>query len=629
MPDVPVPDMPARDESAPDEPSDAIRSRESARPTSHRARRGTQVAGGDHPSSARGAARTVALAVGLAVVGLALIAAAMLRPPADRIVAGVQAGGVALGGLTVEEATAQLRIIAPASTVTVTLHEDAGDRTWTRTAAEVGLDTDPAALAERAYAIGREGGWLARRRAVWRARFGGGIEIPVGSFDPTVARRALEALAAEFAVAPQSADLRIGPAGTLEERTAVPGRVLDVEGSLAALADAAARGGRDIQLASGTTLPRVHDLAGVTEAYKLITSAPVTLRWREGQEWTATTSDLAKWARVEDRPNEAGDLVPTIVLDNEAVTAWLAPIVPAVAARPRPARFGIEAGNIVLRSPAENGDALDVPGTIQRLIEAAYSDGRSNEVAVIETPPDSQDSALDELQSTSQLAFAATSVAGMPEGMLSNVRRAAEAIDGLAIPPDATFSLIDRLGAITPEAGYQILFIEPLGTQGGLGGGISQAATTLFRLALHAGLPIVERHAHPVRIGWIEPPVGLDATIAPPSRDLKFVNDTGGYLMLLASVDPIRGALAMTLYGAGHARQVRIEAPIVQGVTPPATPVARAMAGLPAGARVQIGWAREGADASVVRVVETASGERRETFTSHYAPAPDVVLTAR
>lgn len=622
------PDAPTR-AAAPDESTAARPARESALPTSRRARRGTRAAGDERPSTARGALLTVALAVGLAVVGAALIAAALLRPPADRIVAGVRAGGVELGGLTMDEATARLRVIAPASTVTVTLHDDGGERSWTRTAAEVGLDTDPAALAERAFAVGREGGWLARRLAVWRARFGAGVEIPVGSFDPEAARRALEALAPEFAVAPQSADLRIGPAGTLEERTAVPGRVLDVEGSLAAIADVAARGGRDILLVAGSTMPRVHDLAGVTEAYKLITSAPVTLRWREGQEWIATASDLAKWARVEDRPNEAGDLVPTIVLDDAAVRAWLAPIAPAVASPPRPARFGIEAGNIVLRSPAANGDALDVPGTIRRLIDAAYSDGRENEVAVVETPPDSQDSALDELRSTSPLAFAGTSVTAMPEGMLSNVRRAAEALDGLAIPPDATFSLIDRLGEITPEAGYQMLFIEPLGTQGGLGGGISQAATTLFRLALRAGLPIVERHAHPYRIGWVEPPVGLDATIAPPSRDLRFVNDTGGYVLLLASVDPIRGALTMTLYGAGPARPVRIDAPVVRELAAPAEAVTRAVAGLPAGARVQVGWAREGADASVARVVATADGERRETFESHYAPAPDVYLTAR
>ncbi|MEO8083412.1 MAG: VanW family protein [Ardenticatenales bacterium] len=614
----------------PENPLPAAALPQAPQPTSHRARRGKQADRGERDTSTRGGMlRTVALAVGLAIVGAALIVATVLQPPADRITAGVRAGGIALGGLTVEEATAELRAIAPASTVTVTLHEDAGERTWTRTAAEVGLDTDPAALAQRAYAVGREGGWLARRQAVWRARFGAGVDLPVGSFDPAAAQRALEALAAEFAIAPQSADLRIGPDGKLEERTPVLGRVLDIDASLAALADVAAQGGRDVTLVTSSTLPRVHDLAGVTEAYKLITSAPVTLRWRDGQTWTASTDDLAKWARVEDRPNAVGDLVPTIVLDNAAVEAWLAPIAPVVAVAPSPARFGVEAGNIVLKSPAENGDVLDVPATIQRLIDAAYSDGRTNEVAVIETPPDSQDSALDALQATSSLAFAATSVAGMPEGIRSNVARAAAAIDGLAIPPDATFSLLERLGPVAPEAGYQMMFIEPLGTRDGLGGGVHQAATTLFRLVLRAGLPITERHAHPYRLGWIEPPVGLDATVAAPALDLKFVNDTGGFLMLLAAVDPTRDALTMSLYGLGPARSVRIEVPVVGQASAPPEPVTRAVAGLPAGARVQVGWAREGADVSVVRVVETSAGPRRETFVSHYAPAPDLFLVAR
>ena len=45
------------------------------------------------------------------------------------------------------------------------------------------------------------------------------------------------------------------------------------------------------------------------------------------------------------------------------------------------------------------------------------------------------------------------------------------------------------------------------------------------------------RNAPPRRIGWLEPPVGLDAAVEPPGSDLAFVNDTGGYLMIQSEID--------------------------------------------------------------------------------------------
>lgn len=596
-------------------------------PTSHRPRH--DAAAERAAADRRAAIRAFALAAVLALAGLALVAATLLGPPRGRIAVGVSAGGIALGRLSPDEAADRLAAVAPSDDVSVTLVDEGSARSWTRRASEVGLQADPSSLAERAYAIGRTGGWLERVRAVYRARFGPGIDIPLGTFDPDTARAALEALADAFVVAPQAADLRIGPDGQLQERSYVAGRTLDIDASLAALADAARTGGRTIPLAAGQTMPRVFDLAAVTEAYKLITSAPVVLRWRDGQTWTASVADLAKWARVEAVPNAAGDSVPTIVLDTAAVTEWLAPVRAIVETPPEPARFGIEGNRVILRQPAALGYALDVPATIERLIGAAYSDGRTNEVAVTEQPSDSLDDALAALELATPWVNAATSLAGMPEGMRTNIGLAAARLDGLAIRSGATFSLLDHLGAVSAAAGYQMLFIDPLGNPAdGLGGGISQVATTLFRLALRGGLGIAERHAHPVRIGWLEPPIGLDATVGPPDRDLQIVNDTGNHVMVLARIDPVRDALLMTLYGVGDARAVEFGAPDVRDVTAVLPPVERGAAGLPPGTRAKIGWAREGAVVRVERIVRSPAGTRRELFESRYAPAADVFVVA-
>ena len=115
----------------------------------------------------------------------------------------------------------------------------------------------------------------------------------------------------------------------------------------------------------------------------------------------------------------------------------------------------------------------------------------------------------------------------------------------------------------------------------------------------------------------------------PPERDLRFANDTGDAVMVLARIDPTRDALLMTLYSAGERRQVVLDAPDVRDVTAAAPPVERGAAGLPAGTRAQIGWAREGAVVRIQRVVQGPGGERRETFESRYAPAADVFVVAR
>src|ERR1041384_2333143 len=94
----------------------------------------------------------------------------------------------------------------------------------------------------------------------------------------------------------------------------------------------------------------------------------------------------------------------------------------------------------------------------------------------------------------------------------------------------------------------------------GLGGGVCQVSTTVFNAAFEAGLKITQRTNHALYISHY--PQGRDATVDYPDVDLKFVNDTGHWLLLRTFVGS--SSLTVTLYGTPVDRKVVSEtAPLV------------------------------------------------------------------
>ena len=92
------------------------------------------------------------------------------------------------------------------------------------------------------------------------------------------------------------------------------------------------------------------------------------------------------------------------------------------------------------------------------------------------------------------------------------------------------------------------------------GGGICQVATTVYRAALNAGLPVTERASHSLYVSYYEKyGVGIDATIFPHSQDLTFVNDTGNYLLVQAYSREFEAAVHV--YGHSDGRAVTLRGP--------------------------------------------------------------------
>jgi len=215
-------------------------------------------------------------------------------------------------------------------------------------------------------------------------------------------------------------------------------------------------------------------------------------------------------------------------------------------------------------------------------------------------------------------------------GRVHNIILAASYLHGVVIAPGEVFSFAKRIGTISAETGYkQAYVIREKKTVLEDGGGVCQVSTTMFRAALNAGLPIVERQAHYYRVGFYEQggyPPGLDATVYPPSPDLKFKNDTNSYILIQTNIDQPNKRLAFEFYGTSDGRRVEIGKPVIHSQTSPPEPIYVDEPSLKAGVVKRLDTAHWGAKVSFLWKVFNTDGSVKESreFWSNYVPWPAV-----
>ena len=164
-----------------------------------------------------------------------------------------------------------------------------------------------------------------------------------------------------------------------------------------------------------------------------------------------------------------------------------------------------------------------------------------------------------------ELGVGRSEFASSPWGRKQNVRKAMnEKANGVVIPRGAVFSYNDTLGGpITYSRGWydSLIIVNGRDLEPAPGGGICQSATTVYRAAMAAGLPIVTRKSHSLYVSYYKQyGVGMDATVFPGKQDMKFENDTPGPIVLLGRTDDSDNAYS-TIYGLDDDRVVSLEGP--------------------------------------------------------------------
>ena len=145
----------------------------------------------------------------------------------------------------------------------------------------------------------------------------------------------------------------------------------------------------------------------------------------------------------------------------------------------------------------------------------------------------------------------------------TNIRIATRRMNGIIIEPGQVFSLNNVIGKRNKESGYKnapIILNDDLVP--GIGGGVCQVATTLYKAVLQSGLGVVERQHHSFPPAYV--PTGQDATIAGDYIDFKFKN-TLDYPIFIYAVAP-SNTITVKVYSKGIStnRKVKIESQILE-----------------------------------------------------------------
>lgn len=128
----------------------------------------------------------------------------------------------------------------------------------------------------------------------------------------------------------------------------------------------------------------------------------------------------------------------------------------------------------------------------------------------------------------------------------TNLRLAAEKINGTVLMPGETFSYNTVVGERTIAAGYKEAAMYQNGeVVDGLGGGICQISTTLYNAVLYSNLEIVERRNHQFVPSYAS--AGRDATVVYGSIDFKFKNTRNYPVKILCTVSG--GVAKCEIYG--------------------------------------------------------------------------------
>jgi vancomycin resistance protein YoaR len=147
---------------------------------------------------------------------------------------------------------------------------------------------------------------------------------------------------------------------------------------------------------------------------------------------------------------------------------------------------------------------------------------------------------------------------------------------------------------------------------------------------MNSGLPVVERQNHSLVVSYYNDPAngnpGTDATIYEPNPDLKFVNDTGHYVLFTAEMPAGSTKLYFTFYGTSDGRKGSYSAPVIERWIPTGPKKEIPSQDLDPG-QFKCQAAHVGADASFTYTIARPTGEREQTvFTSHYRPLPEICL---
>ena len=457
--------------------------------------------------------RRALLLTGAAVVGLlVLLYAVDLVSSSGSVPRGVTVAGQEIGGLSHDEAEQRVRaVVEPRTTQPVSVA--VGDVTSDIDPKTAGLAVDWSGTIDRCGSQSLNP--ITRLRSFFTTR-----EVGVATdVDDEALDSALQQLAPVVSKQPVEGTVRF------EGVTPVPvppvdGQDLDLDAAKQTLEREWTSGERvhlPVRVLPPTTTQ--DDVAkAVTDIATPAVSGPVTVAG-EGVTGTISPEVIASALSFRADPNQG--LVPELTRD--VVEKALDPQLASSEQPGRDATLNFVAGRPVV-TPSQDGRGVDYDATLKDLLAVLTKTGDERKITAVYA---AQPAKL----TTEQLSglgingvIGEFTTGGFAQDSGRNIKRAAEVINGMIVKPGETFSLNGATEPRDEAHGYLEAGIISEGhASRGVGGGVSQVATTLFNAAYFAGMADVTHKPHSFYISRYPP--GREATVFEGAIDMKFKND--------------------------------------------------------------------------------------------------------
>lgn len=474
------------------------------------------------------------LITGGVVAALGLLYGGDLLFSSGSIPRGVTVAGVPIGGVAVADAEQTLRAQLEPRTqqpVPVTV----GDAKSTVDPRTAGLSVDWAATVARAGVqplnpftriaslfSSRETGVVTRSDPA-------ALEAALTELKPAVDKPAVEGNVAFDGVNPRPVD-------------PVAGQQLDVKAAADVLdRDWVSRTPVALPLTRLEPITTANDVASaLAKVATPAVSGPVTITGENNTKATLTPSDIA--AALSFHADPAAGLVPE--LNQDSISAVLKPQLAGSETPGRDASLDFTGPTPVV-VPSQDGRGVDYPATLKALLPVLATPGQRQVAAVYAAQPAKLTTeGLSKLGITGVIGEFTTHGFAADSGM--NIKRAAAQINGTVVAPGATFSLNAATNPRDAAHGYvEAGIIEDGHPARGIGGGVSQVATTLYNASYFAGMVNVEHREHSFYISRY--PAGREATVFDDVIDLKFRNDNPTAIMIQTVWVP--GAITVRILG--------------------------------------------------------------------------------
>lgn len=511
--------------------------------------RGRVRSGGASGSRSTGYYKSGRRFTGPIIVACALVAALVALDywsNAGKIYRGVEVGPAEVGGKTPGEARAIVEAEAAGPLAEVRLQ---GPEDVSFTKDELGISLDTEKTLQDAYAVGREGNVVKRIADRAGAALGIVSVRPEILYDPEVARAKIQALAGRLDEQPTEGTVTVSD-GAVEVGPSAEGYETNVEGTLANLDRAVGELSGEAEVAGRALQPDVTTGEAEEAAARAeeVVSGPVKLASGE-MDWTLSAAGAGKALNIAPQDGRL-----EVSLDREKLRNILAGPIEQLNVAPREASFApVGAGVDVVES--RTGKAVQEDQFFADLEKGLFEGRREYEIPVATDEPELTTAEAQKLKPTELLGSYRTNYtlsSDKSAERVENLQIASNAVSGTLLAPGEVFSFNELAAPLSYHETHVIVNGQETFADGG---GLCQVASTLFNAANYAGLEIVERNAHYSELPYIRP--GMDATVWFGSLDMRFKNNTDGYLLVQESVSD-DGYIYANIYGRPTGTQVEM-----------------------------------------------------------------------